>query len=147
MKKGRSYALMNFNLAEAISYSGVRNTQCEQMIQVHVIGNAIVLYTEDGSIISIDDSTISGLAEIEEFEATPEIKCFPNPSNGIINFQSTENIDRITILNVNGMLIKELEYQNQKSISISLQQIANGMYFAKIICKKQETTIPIIFHN
>jgi hypothetical protein len=57
-----------------------------------------------------------------------EIKIYPNPSNGVFNFNETKHIRQVEVYNLLGEEI--LAQGNQKQINLSC--FANGIYYARI---------------
>ena len=62
---------------------------------------------------------------------------YPNPATDILNIKIGEGeIQKIKITNVNGQLIFDQKFNNQKEIQISLSFFQNGIYFVKIFDDK-----------
>jgi hypothetical protein len=40
---------------------------------------------------------------------------YPNPSNGVVNFKSTEDISSIAIYDMNGFLVKTIDNSNESA--------------------------------
>lgn len=71
--------------------------------------------------------------EQQDFLNNSSIKVFPNPSNGLITFQSTENISNIYIINQLGEIVYKEACTNYNKKELDLTNLSNGMYFYKII--------------
>ena len=66
-----------------------------------------------------------------EKQNTPSIvRVFPNPSNGIINIETTSNNGSIQIFNLNGQVQKIIPIQDIQT-QIDLMDLTNGNYFAQ----------------
>jgi ABC-type uncharacterized transport system permease subunit len=64
-------------------------------------------------------------------QETPSIvRVFPNPSNGIVNIETTINTGSIQIFNLNGQLEKTIPIQDIQT-QIDLMDLTNGNYFAQ----------------
>ncbi|HRP90487.1 MAG TPA: serine hydrolase [Edaphocola sp.] len=59
------------------------------------------------------------------------VQLFPNPSNEIINIKSDELISNVVIIDVHGRVVKTL-YPLTQGISISIKDLANGLYIVKV---------------
>ena len=75
------------------------------------------------------DYNISGLEILEN-----KIKIYPNPTNGIINIKTINDINNITILNYlgNQLLRVENKNNNQDIKRIDLSNFVKGIYFIQI---------------
>ena len=68
---------------------------------------------------------------IRKKQDTPSIvRVFPNPSNGIVNIETTSNTGSIQIFNLNGQLQKTIPIQDIQT-QIDLIDLTNGNYFAQ----------------
>ena len=81
--------------------------------------------TTDNKVIIIKDSTL-GLSESEEKN---NISIYPNPTTDYLYIKSDLDIKDIQISDLNGRIINNLEFQDNKMNLASLQ---TGIYFAKI---------------
>ena len=81
--------------------------------------------TTDNKVIIIKDSTL-GLSESEEKN---NISIYPNPTTDYLFIKSDLDIKDIQISDLNGRIINNLEFQDNKMNLTSLQ---TGIYFAKI---------------
>jgi Secretion system C-terminal sorting domain len=70
--------------------------------------------------------------DVNTGEATPPIKIelFPNPTEGILNVFSHENIDLVQIIDHTGKIVLETDQD-----SINLQSLENGLYIAQVKTK------------
>lgn len=85
---------------------------------------------------------------------THNIDVYPNPSNGNFNLKisAEENIKggELEIYNLSGKLVYSnlLKFENNNAkINLDKEQIANGMYLAKIISGKHILTTEILIQN
>ncbi|HET8804304.1 MAG TPA: T9SS type A sorting domain-containing protein, partial [Aequorivita sp.] len=100
-------------------------------------------YNNDGKIdilaTSVDQNKIilldnRGPLTIEE-NATNLFSIYPNPTNGILNINSTSIISEITIFNNLGQLLLTFENKNQ----IDISTLSEGIYFLKIMDENGQT--------
>ena len=82
----------------------------------------------DGSYF-FDDFKVENTAalSIDSFEMS-SLKMFPNPTNDILNFQTTDQIENIEIIDILGKTVKS--FSNQREININT--LKSGIYFAKV---------------
>ncbi len=92
-----------------------------------------VLYTSDGDIGGSfqQDATFktNGLLGNESFQ-TSSFAVYPNPSNGIFNFNTEETID-VTVVDITGKTVHTAK-GIENGGSINLNGLQKGMYIAKI---------------
>lgn len=81
--------------------------------------------TTDNKVIIIKDSTL-GLSESEEKN---KISIYPNPTTDYLYIKSDLDIKDVQISDLNGRIINNLEFEDNKMNLASLQ---TGIYFAKI---------------
>jgi CubicO group peptidase (beta-lactamase class C family) len=67
--------------------------------------------------------------ENQEFQNS-YVQLFPNPSNDILNIKSDKQISKIDILNIHGQTVKTTN-PTTLNITISMNDLANGLYFVK----------------
>lgn len=106
-------------------------------------------YNRDGNPAN-DDTNTNGLPDYLESAVTLGvqntsidnlIRLYPNPASTILNIEndSTLAIDAITIYSINGSVLREVQNgQNLETISVS--DLASGIYFVKIKCNDSIVT-------
>lgn len=95
------------------------------------------LMTEDGTQIFRDNGKfgsqatymidVTSLVDIEDF--TTETAIYPNPATDMININTTENVQRVEIFNMQGQLVK---IETGEVTSVSVKDLANGLYTLKL---------------
>ena len=104
--------------------------------------------------IIADDDCISNLAPltvtVEECLTVNQIekfylKLFPNPTDGILNFSTSSNIEELQILDLHGKIILETNL-NTNNGSIDLKNFNNGIYTVKAFSKTGIIHEKIILH-
>ncbi len=68
---------------------------------------------------------------LEETTQAVTVKCYPNPAKELINFEVSEDVKAIQILDFTGKVISEISVKN-KVESVSLNDLSNGVYFYKL---------------
>ena len=92
------------------------------------------------STVTITDPLVVCVLGIEDNELESSVRIFPNPTSGQVTLFNDSNmdIDNITILDINGRIIKQITMDSTTTnINFSLVSLAQGMYFVKI---ENETT-------
>jgi len=81
----------------------------------------------------IDDILVTGVSTLGQNEIlyTSRLKVFPSPNNGTFTVSSTEPIDFMSVVDVNGRTISTLENPLQKQ-SVTISDAKPGIYFLKV---------------
>ena len=90
----------------------------------------------DGNVCWIDDITFPGntmILNVEEIVEDNDVAIYPNPANDVI-FVKGEDIQSVEIYNSIGQRVVS-EYVND-SKSINIADLANGIYFVRILDRK-----------
>jgi uncharacterized protein YjdB len=101
------------------------------------IGNGTVTVTAtagDGSGVTgtLDISIINQVTGIEDLENTGKFVIYPNPVvSGSFTIQGIESITKVTVVDLTGTKVKELNVMNQSSIDIKLD-IEPGIYIIQL---------------
>ena len=77
--------------------------------------------------------------EVENYTPVDVITLYPNPSNGIVNVLSSNNIESIKIMNAIGQTV----FENKVSANytqLNTSDLNSGIYFVQIKCKNGITT-------
>ena len=95
-----------------------------------VIGTVTVkAVAQDGSnVFGEKEVTITETVGIEEIHSLAS-NVFPNPTNGIIQIESTKEIKTISILSLRGKLVKKESLSNKVDIS----NLKNGIYIIELL--------------
>ena len=70
-----------------------------------------------------------------------EVNIFPNPSSGIINFESNEQIVHVTVFNASGSLMQRTENLERQ---INLSKLSKGIYYLQISTDSGNTIKKVI---
>ena len=81
------------------------------------------------------------LNDVEKFN----LKLFPNPTSGILNFSKSSKIEELQILDLHGKIILETNL-NTKNGSINLKNFTKGIYTVKAFSKTGIIHQKIILH-
>ena len=68
----------------------------------------------------------------------PEFNFFPNPTSGVLTFESVNSLDQIYLLNSIGEKVLEFDTDGKEIYELDISSLKPGLYFvsAKNICKK-----------
>ena len=75
--------------------------------------------------------------------ALSNIKIFPNPTNDILNIQSSLKVDKVSIFNMLGQNVYESTYYTN-DVSVNISNLNRGMYMAIVSSDGRESTYKII---
>lgn len=82
------------------------------------------------SWILLDGSKMIIISETKDVElVTNKLKLYPNPTSGIVNIKHLESPASITILSINGQMIKQL---NNIVNDVNISDLSSGMYIMDI---------------
>ncbi len=97
--------------------------------------------------IKISATSVDNLLGSDSFDELKDgFKVFPNPANCIISVSNNENatIDKISITDVNGRIVKTENFVNISNIEVNVSDLNNGLYFMNIYSSNGLTTKKII---
>ncbi len=106
------------------------------------------LMAEDGTQIFRDNGKFGSQATymidvttvgVEDF--TSETAVYPNPATDVININTTDNVQRVEIFNMQGQLVKA---ETGEVKSVSVKDLANGLYTMKLTTDKGTSMHKII---
>ncbi|MDG1097827.1 MAG: DUF4465 domain-containing protein [Bacteroidia bacterium] len=80
---------------------------------------------------AVDQFSTSGKASVSSNRIV-QSEVFPNPSKGEITIRSQANINQVIIRDLNGKLIFTTTGTQEKSMTLNLASLANGIYFIEI---------------
>jgi hypothetical protein len=111
----------------------------------------------DGTVTVVatanDGSGISGSTEITlsnqpnavaELSNALDLNIYPNPSNGLVNIDASENIDLIEVFDIIGKT--QLTISNLRNNTLDLSALANGQYILRVT-GASKTQTALIFKN
>ena len=94
----------------------------------------------------IDNFSVTQASLATETFSDDKISVFPNPANKTITISNSENINisEITIVDLNGRIIKTQKFSNISNIEISLTDLTSGIYLMNINTDKGIVTKKIV---
>lgn len=78
----------------------------------------------------IDDVVITGTTNVNNISSSA--KLFPNPATSVLNIQSEVNISNITVSNVIGQRVLNVNSINTDNYKLELNTLTNGVYLINI---------------
>ncbi|MFD1551763.1 T9SS type A sorting domain-containing protein [Putridiphycobacter roseus] len=72
-----------------------------------------------------------GAASIASTPAANALNIYPNPAIDILHIENANNIQSISILNMNGQIVRDQNIQNQSIIQFDINNLPNGIYVLK----------------
>ncbi|MES2762182.1 MAG: T9SS type A sorting domain-containing protein [Bacteroidota bacterium] len=84
------------------------------------------------AVFSVNVSVCTGLNELNN----TVVSFFPNPTSGLVNIRSHDQIQQIEVTDMNGKAFF-LEKINTTSHTLNLQSLTNGIYLVKVIYSNQ----------
>jgi hypothetical protein len=114
---------------------------------------------DDIYLIKTDTSGLSGFTGSESFFvvgikdiAAPIAEPFtlyPNPATDktTIDISGENKATEISVIDVLGREIKHLDIENKKTLSLSLDDFPNGVYFVVLKCEKNISTEKLVIHH
>ena len=88
-------------------------------------------------ITALYTSTLSS----ETFTKTTNFQLYPNPANDVLQFKSSEMVEKISIYNTLGQLVQENKTNGMEG-AIAIEHLAQGSYFVKV--NNQNTTYTLL---
>jgi Cu/Zn superoxide dismutase len=73
------------------------------------------------------------VTSIQSEASKQELEIFPNPSKNLINIRSSENIQMIRIISVDGRLIQQQKINSQQQALINIEDLNNGIYLLETV--------------
>lgn len=77
--------------------------------------------------------------------AAQNISVFPNPSNGVVNINGIEDIERIQLVDMNGCVVKD-DF-NVVNTSLNLSQFNNGVYTLRVFAAQQAYSYKLVLRK
>lgn len=135
---GREYMLYSKDFMDANTPAAPENIK---IISNNItIGNYYTIPAHSFVILAIPVDTTLDIAQASE-----DIKLFPNPFNDkILVSEFTEMPELIEMYNINGQLVKTVEFEELKSNVINTKNLQNGIYFVKIVINNETKILKLV---
>lgn len=96
--------------------------------------DAEIYFDYNAPIITNDYiTTVEENLSVEELELKSKVKIYPNPVSDLLHITYGENIDSISIYDVNGRLLQTIAFLgNSTEQKIDFKDFSSGVYFIKM---------------
>jgi hypothetical protein len=92
----------------------------------------------------IDDVNFSvGSVGINNIDELIELTVYPNPVNGVLNISAKENITNVTIYDMVGKVVKNIDF-NALTLTVSTDDLPSGTYAVKITAGNTSEMIKVL---
>lgn len=105
-------------------------------VDVAVIGGA---GNTVSSLFKVDNFIVGAVATEDDVLSTPEnlvvdkaFKVYPNPANSFFNIESSSAIENITLTDLNGRTVKNINVNSLSSTEVNISDLTAGMYFVTV---------------
>jgi len=106
--------------------------------------NCQIYYYIDDICVSIDSSTCDIQTDIVRHKLYNKINIYPNPTKNTVFIELNKNINaKIEIYNLSGELMLE-KHINTKKETINLTNFNSGIYFIKLLTRKEVLTKKLV---
>lgn len=79
-----------------------------------------------------ETESCSGPLSVTDIDTFAQISIYPNPSTGLITFESEKLIQRITVFDALGKMVYRENIQLQSQIQLDLGQLPKGLYLVQV---------------
>jgi hypothetical protein len=102
------------------------------------VPNGTGSFVIQGPTFNANNETLS----VENFSFEDTLKVFPNPTSNLLTIQnSSMNIERISIYNIQGQLLFQNNYNNSNRIELDFASYSKGVYLVNV---NNNTTLKVI---
>ena len=144
-------------LLELDAAPGVISIDQEHQLLYWVEGGELIKRADlQGGNVEVVAASFEGFSGMDlDFELTTSsqditqatnIKVFPNPSNGILNIETQEEIKSIKLFSINGIEVTNKVEVNEQFSILNLSQLPAGNYLLQLNTEEQQFAKPIIHH-
>jgi hypothetical protein len=121
-------ALFNWQPTAGLSCTNCPNPKASPTVNTTYTVTKTQCKVATTDVITISVSSVG----INELSIHNAIILQPNPTNGIINIDSKFEMQRIEVMNVAGQMLFS-ETVNKKDYQLQLQDLAEGIYFVRVV--------------
>ncbi|ARN77825.1 hypothetical protein BST97_07320 [Nonlabens spongiae] len=91
----------------------------------------------------VDEFRIATTASISSNEDL-EVAVYPNPTDGVLNLNSVEEIQKISVFNLMGQKVLQVNKQTELLKSIDMNSLNSGIYLVKVETQNAEQTVRVV---
>lgn len=118
----RNYAVVDQNPQGTISYYRLKQ------------------FDFDGSLTTSEIVSVSR-------SASADVQLYPNPAKDQVEVAASENIVRVDIVSVSGVMVRSIELFNTSEATINVSDITNGVYLANIYTENETIVKRMVVRN
>ena len=85
-------------------------------------------------------ATTASIADDQDFE----VSVYPNPTNGILNLSTVDEIQHISVFNLMGQKVLQVNKETELVESIDMSSLNSGIYLVKIETQNAEQTLRVV---
>jgi len=126
---GGHFTILNGNCSDWSCKEDISGQPCADPGNYNDRNNLLGGFTQDTTLnlqFGSCDTPGSGITQLEN-----KLSVFPNPSNGIINIQSTYKLNSVNIYNMIGNLVMVRNISSNQAI-LNIETLTNGVYFLEL---------------
>ncbi|MBU2929193.1 T9SS type A sorting domain-containing protein [Winogradskyella psychrotolerans] len=87
--------------------------------------------------------TTGDVLSIEDNELETPLSVYPNPTSGILNIKSNQDVDTVAVFNLLGQNVASFTKSSIIDSSVNLSELSNGLYLVKITSGDKTQTIRV----
>lgn len=138
-------------IPEVQGYSNVPFSQIKVTQATTLHGQALISVASEGQVTN-NAYVIEFVEEVPtsvSSESLETVNIYPNPSKGEVNIDLSQisSIQSISLIDMNGKELKRLSNVEKNSITFSIEQLKEGIYFIKIISEQGTIIKKIVKRN
>lgn len=114
-------------------------------VTVNAVNSSSQEVCDNFSTTDTETAVVTYLSTIDFEKAKENIKLFPNPTNGTIEFNTAIDVNTITVYDSMGRLVKEFKHLTTNKVN--LEGLSDGMYALHLEGEQGTHTQKIIFKN
>ncbi len=130
---------------------GIGNTQYKNMAVLKNLPNGTYYWAVqsidnqyEGSLFSDEQTfTINNLS-IEEFDDKVSVKYYPNPVKDRLMISSIQNIEKVTISSITGLIVNSLSINDLTNFNIDFTNFNSGIYLVSLFSGKGKEVVKVI---
>lgn len=106
-------------------------------------GSYTVTVTDGNGCTKQGTYNVQNATSVNDLSIDDELKVYPNPSRGIVNYSSSQNVRNIKVIDLSGRIVFE-KVTTELSGSIDLSGSSEGVYLLKVELEQKEKLTRIL---
>ena len=125
-----------------LAYNEKMNENCGGVFDMAKYKNKLIFYTRNCGLFELDLGTISNIHNFTT-RNQPLLTIFPNPTQGILQFETDIVINNIEIIELTGSVLQKTNISNNER-QIDISRLNSGIYFVVFHTKELKITKKIV---